>query len=119
MEGGQEPSDTGNKSTQSFRERVDVALVISGFFLVLITLSIVSNGVFNFLRAPIGIKDNSPDPGLLVRFAQLAFYPVGTAFALLFVVKKASESYWRVPTFIKASSEFGNCLIRLRSMRRP
>jgi len=37
----------------------------------------------NFLVAPIGFKAHPPEPGLLVRYAQLAVYPAASAMTLL------------------------------------
>jgi hypothetical protein len=75
-----ESSQEVGASGSTPHSRIVFAWHLSGLVLLLLTLVVAGNAVSNFLHAPIGIKDNPPDPELLVQFARIAIYPVGILF---------------------------------------
>ena len=93
MADGNELNSKRDESELPFRYLIALAWGISGLALGFIVLLIVSNGISDFLRAPIGIKDNPPDPELLIQYARLALNPVALAFALLWALKTAAARY--------------------------
>jgi hypothetical protein len=70
-----------------FHSLVVVGWGLSCFVLFPTVICVVANWVDDFLHAPLGIKDNPPEPGVIVQFAQIAFWPVVIAFAVLGIWK--------------------------------
>jgi hypothetical protein len=51
----------------------------------------IGNGLDNFLHAPIGIKDNPPEPGPLVALAQALILPLGIGYIALRILRWISK----------------------------
>lgn len=69
------------------RDWVAIAWGLTGFLLVIILLAILENWIINFLHAPIGIKDNPPEPSIMVQIAQFTSWPIGICFGVASVLK--------------------------------
>jgi hypothetical protein len=80
-------------SQMSLHERVSVLCWLSRFFLILIVIVVCINWLGDFLHAPLGIKDNPPEPGPLVQFAQVAIFPALICYFVLRVMKYFSGEY--------------------------
>lgn len=66
----------GSKPNSKYQKWIDFLWGLSRISMFLIAFVFVLNWLDIFLHAPIGIKDNPPEPGVLVTFAQMAFWPV-------------------------------------------
>lgn len=73
-------------SRMSLHDWVSLLCWLFGFLLAWIVLAIFANGLGDFLHAPIGIKDNPPEPGIVIQFARIACYPVVACFIALRVL---------------------------------
>ena len=83
----------GTSDSSEFRDRVKFAWGLTAVALLLVALPVVVNIIGDFLHAPIGIKDNPPEPTLVVQYAQLAFVPLAAAFIALSLLKSMSELF--------------------------
>jgi hypothetical protein len=92
-EGSMPSSPNQEDSSISLHEWISVLCWVSGFLLAWILVAICANWLGDFLHAPLGIKDNPPEPGILVQYAQLAVYPVTACFIALRVLKYFSGVY--------------------------
>jgi hypothetical protein len=78
---------------------IAIGKVIRGFagftkFLLFIAVALaVMNWLGDFLHAPLGIKDNPPEPGTLVQLAQFLFWPLCIGFIGFRVLQWCFETY--------------------------
>lgn len=78
----------GEQSSDSASNRERYGVIGMLWFLSLLVVGFMSitlgmNWLGDFLHAPIGIKDNPPDPGTLIQIEQLIFAPAMTCFVVL------------------------------------
>lgn len=66
-----------------------IALVVLGW----IVIAVLSNWLSDFLHAPIGIKDNPPEPGAMVQIAQALLLPVGVCFLVLWALRLLTREF--------------------------
>jgi len=60
---------------------------LSCLLICLMTAILGMNWLGNFLHAPIGIKDNPPEPNAVVQLTQFAFWPVFVLFGVMLLLK--------------------------------
>jgi hypothetical protein len=77
-----------------------VLFYISLALLAIASASIILNGLDNFLHAPIGIKDNPPEPGIVVQLAQLAWIPLLLSVLLFGILRAMSLVFKSVPRLL-------------------
>lgn len=71
--------------------------------LVLLVLAIFldfCNGLGNFLHAPIGFKDDDPEPGAIVQIAQIAWIPLLVGVLLFGFLKLVSREFKTIPLLL-------------------
>ena len=80
-------------------------LLVVLFYISLSLLALASaldilNGLDNFLHAPIGIKDNPPEPGIVVQLAQLTWIPLLLSVLLFGFLRMMSLIFKSVPLLL-------------------
>jgi hypothetical protein len=73
---------------------------IAASLLSFATVLVILNSLDDFLHAPIGIKDNPPEPGLLVQGAELAWFPLLLVMGLFAALRFASRHFRTVPMLL-------------------
>lgn len=77
-----------------------VLFYISAFLFVVAFACDFLNGLDNFLHAPIGIKDNPPEPGFIVELAQLLWWPLILTTMLLGYFRVMTRLFKFVPLLL-------------------
>lgn len=86
---GDEESKPESESGMSLHDWI----TILRFVLILMIIVVSMNWLGDFLHAPIGIKDNPPEPSVFVRYVQVALWPAAVCFIVLSGVKLLTETY--------------------------
>jgi hypothetical protein len=75
----------------TFHEWTFLGTMFSGYALAIDVFVLGGNEINDFLMSPIGIKEHPPEPGMVVQYAQMAFWPLVISFAILWALMKLTE----------------------------
>lgn len=76
----------------TFHEWAFLGTMFSGYALAVDLLLLGGNELNEFLMSPIGIKEHPPEPGIVVQYAQMAFWPLLISFAILWALMKLTKA---------------------------